>query len=191
MNKVLGLKPDIALPSHGKPIIGAEEVARRLTQYRDAIAYVHDAVVKGMNEGKDVFTLMREIKLPAALDVGEAYGKVSWSVRGIYEGYVGWFDLNPATMYEASASSVYADVVRLAGGADRVAKLAMEKAQSGQSVEALHLADIALTAEPTNRQAIEARLKALETLRSACRNTNERGWLDYSIRVTKGKLGSN
>ena len=55
-----------------------------------------------MNDGKDVFTLMREIKLPAELDIGETYGKVSWSVRGIYEGYVGWFDLNPATMYAAS-----------------------------------------------------------------------------------------
>ena len=53
---------------------------------------MHDATVAGMNEGKDVFTLMREIKLPAELDIGETYGKVSWSVRGIYEGYVGWFD---------------------------------------------------------------------------------------------------
>ena len=36
---------------------------------------------RGMNEGKDVFTLMREIRLPDELAVGEGYGKVSWGVR--------------------------------------------------------------------------------------------------------------
>ena len=90
---MLALKPEIVLPSHGLPIKGHDQIVKRLTRYRDAIQYVHDATVQGMNDGKDVFTLMREIKLPAELDVGETYGKVSWSVRGIYEGYVGWFDL--------------------------------------------------------------------------------------------------
>jgi alkyl sulfatase BDS1-like metallo-beta-lactamase superfamily hydrolase len=188
LNKVLKLGPEIVLPSHGKPIIGSTEITRRLTQYRDAIQYVHDDVVKGMNAGKDVFTLMREIKLPQDLEVGESYGKVSWSIRGIYEGYIGYFDMNPATMYELPPSSVYPDLVKLSGGPDAVAKLARERVQSGRAVEALHLTEIALAADPNHRGALEARLKALEWLRDRCRNTNERGWLDYSIKVTSGKL---
>ena len=119
LNKILALKPEIVLPSHGTPITGNAEIVKQLTRYRDAIQYVHDETVKGMNAGKGVWTLMNEIKLPPDLDVGEGYGKLSWSVRGIYEGYVGWFDLNPATMYEKPASSVYPDVVKLAGGAGR------------------------------------------------------------------------
>ncbi|HET9532797.1 MAG TPA: MBL fold metallo-hydrolase [Blastocatellia bacterium] len=191
INKVLALKPEIILPSHGNPVQGSEEVTRQLTRYRDAIQYVHDEVVRGMNAGKDVFTLMREIKLPPHLNVGESYGKLSWSVRGIYEGYVGWFDTNPATMYEAPASSVYPDLVKLAGGPDAVARAAMERAQAGQAVEALHLSDVALAADANNRKALEARLKALEMLRERCRNANERGWLDYSIKVTRSKLNQN
>ena len=76
LNKVLALKPELVLPSHGMPVQGNAEVTRQLARYRDAIQYVHDETVKGMNAGKDVFTLMREIKLPAALDVGESYGKL-------------------------------------------------------------------------------------------------------------------
>jgi alkyl sulfatase BDS1-like metallo-beta-lactamase superfamily hydrolase len=190
LNKVLALKPEIVLPSHGTPIIGNSEIVKQLTRYRDAIQYVHDETVKGMNAGKDVWTLMNEIKLPPDLDVGEGYGKLSWSVRGIYEGYAGWFDLNPATMYEKPASSVYPDVVKLAGGPDAVAKLAMERAQAGQAVEALHLCDIALAADPNHRLSLEAKLKALETLLSRCRNSNERGWLEFSVRQVKSKLGS-
>lgn len=188
LNKILALKPEILLPSHGEPVYGNAEITRQLTRYRDAILYVHDEVVRGMNAGKDVWTLMREIHLPSALDVGESYGKLSWSIRGIYEGYVGWFDLKPETMYEQAASSVYPDLVKMAGGADAVAKLAMERVAANKPVEALHLTSIALAADQNNRAALEARLKALELLRDQCRNSNERGWLDYSIAETKKKI---
>ena len=114
LNKVLAQRPEILLPSHGNPIVGADKIVAAVTRYRDAIQYVHDATVKGMNDGKDVYTLMREIVLPADLDVGDAYGKVSWSVRGIYEGYVGWFDGDPATMYTEAPQT--ADVELVAHG---------------------------------------------------------------------------
>jgi alkyl sulfatase BDS1-like metallo-beta-lactamase superfamily hydrolase len=188
LDRVLALKPDVVLPSHGQPITGNQEVTRKLKRMRDAILYVHDETVKGMNAGKDVFALMREIKLPAELEVGESYGKVSWSVRGIYEGYAGWFDLNPATIYEPPASSVYADVVRLAGGPEAIVKLATERLQAGQSAEALRLTEMALAADGAQPQALAVRLKALESLRDRCRNTNERGWLDYAIRTTRTKM---
>ena len=188
LNKVLALQPEIVLPSHGMPIRGSAEIVTRVSRYRDAIQYVHDETVKGMNAGKDVWTLMREIRLPPWLDIGESYGKLSWSVRGIYEGYVGWFDLNPATMYETPARAVYPDLVKLAGGADPVAKLALERAQSGAFVEALHLGDVALAAEANHQIALQAKLAALEGLRKQCRNSNERGWLDYSIASVRSRL---
>jgi alkyl sulfatase BDS1-like metallo-beta-lactamase superfamily hydrolase len=188
LNAIMALKPEILLPSHGLPVRGADEITNRLTRYRDAIQYVHDEVVKGMNAGKDVYTLMREVKLPSSLDVGESYGKLTWSIRGIYEGYVGWFDLNPVTMYETPVASVYPDVVNAAGGPDAIAALALKRIEAGEAVAALHLTDIALAAEPGHKQTLEARLKALEILRSRCKNTNERGWLDYSIALVKSKL---
>jgi alkyl sulfatase BDS1-like metallo-beta-lactamase superfamily hydrolase len=189
LNRVLALRPEIVLPSHGMAIEGNAEIEKRVTRYRDAIQYVHDETVKGMNAGKDVWTLMREIRLPAALDIGESYGKLSWSVRGIYEGYVGWFDLNPATMYETPVSAIYPDLVQLAGGPDAIAKLARERAAAGRSVEALHLSDVALAADANHRIALEAKLAALERLRRECKNSNERGWLDFSIASVQGRLG--
>jgi alkyl sulfatase BDS1-like metallo-beta-lactamase superfamily hydrolase len=99
IDKVLALKPEVVLSGHGEPIKGNAEINQRLTRFRDAMQYVHDETVKGMNAGKDVFTLMQEIKLPKSFDLTESFGKVSWSVRGIYDGYAGWFDMNPSTMY--------------------------------------------------------------------------------------------
>lgn len=188
IERVLALEPEILLPSHGDPVMGREEIVRRLTRYRDAILYVHDATVAGMNEGKDVHTLMREIKLPPDLDVGEAYGAVSWSVRGIYEGYIGWFDGNPATMYDAPASIAGPELVALAGGASAVAARAAALHESGEVLKALHLADAALAAEPRNADALAVRLAALESLLAKSSNINERGWLNYGIAGTRALM---
>ncbi|HKQ13794.1 MAG TPA: MBL fold metallo-hydrolase [Steroidobacteraceae bacterium] len=188
LDKVLALKPELLLPSHGEPVRGNAEITRRLTQYRDAIAYVHDAVVRGMNDGKDVFTLMHEIKLPPELVVGEGYGNLIWSIRGIYEGYAGWFDLRPATMYDVPASAVFPDLAKLAGGPEPIVKLASQYVEAGRLVEALHLTEVALASDPQFRPALDARLKALEGLREKSKNSNERGWLDYHIRVVKKRL---
>jgi alkyl sulfatase BDS1-like metallo-beta-lactamase superfamily hydrolase len=181
LDTVLGLKPEIVLNGHGDPIFGNQEITRRLKRYRDAIQYVHDETVKGMNSGKDVFTLMQEIKLPASYDLSQVFGKVSWSVRGIYDGYAGWYDMNPATMYELPPSSVYPDLVKLAGGPEAIARLALEKLEAGKPVETLHLTDVVLVYDQKNSAALNARIKALEFLQKKCENYVEEGWLEFAI----------
>jgi alkyl sulfatase BDS1-like metallo-beta-lactamase superfamily hydrolase len=190
IDKVLALKPEIVLSGHGDPIIGNAEITRLLTRYRNAIQYVHDETVKGMNAGKDVFTLMQEIKLPASFDLTESFGKVSWSVRGIYDGYAGWYDLNPATMYELPASSIYPDLVQLAGGPEPLVRLALEKLQAGKPVETLHLTDVVLASDQNNGAALDARLKALDYLQERCQNYVEAGYLDYAIKAAKAKMAA-
>lgn len=190
LDTVLALKPEIVLNGHGDPIVGNAEITRRLKRYRDAIEYVHDETVKGMNAGKDVYTLMQEIKLPASYNLNEVFGKVSWSVRGIYDGYAGWYDMNPATMFELPPSSIYPDLVKLAG-ADAVVRLAVEKVAAGKPVEALHLTDVVLVSDPKNSGALNTRIKALEILRDRSENFVETGWLEYGIDKAKGQLAPN
>ena len=188
INRVLALQPEILLPSHGEPILGNDNIRREMTNYRDAIQYVHDQTVQGMNQGRDVYSLMREIKLPAELDVGEAYGWVSWSVRGIYEGYMGWFDGDPVNMYAQSPQSIYADLVVLAGGAEKVVALAQQTLDTGDGVKALLLIEAALDAEPDNRIVQAMRLQILTALRKASGNLNESGWLNHGIKQSKRKM---
>ena len=87
------------LPGHTQPIIGKNAVAETLTNFRDAIHYVLTETLKCMNQGMTMDETAETVKLPekwAKLSyLGEFYGTVAWSVRGIYAGYVGWFDGNP------------------------------------------------------------------------------------------------
>lgn len=189
INRVLALEPELLLPSHGESIVGNKNIRTAMLRYRDAIQYVHDQTVLGMNQGRDVYSLMREITLPPALDIGEAYGWVSWSVRGIYEGYMGWFDGEPVNMYAQSPQSIYKDLVKLSGGAGKVIDLAQQTIAAGDSVKALLLIEAALDAEPENQAVLAMRLEILTALRQASGNLNESGWLNHGIKQTKQILG--
>jgi len=190
MDMALTLGPELLLPGHGEPIVGKSRVVTHVTRYRDAIMHVHDAVLRGLNEGKDVHTLMREIALPESLRLGEGFGRVSWAVRGIYESYVGWFDGRTASMYTEPPSSVHAELASLAGGPGPIAARAAELVRQGELVRALHLTDVALAADPSHPGTREVRLSALRQLRARATNYFERAWLDQDIRATAGETKS-
>ncbi len=192
LDKMIALEPEMLVPSHFEPIRGAEQIQTDLRKIRDAVMYVHDATVEGMNDGKDVYTLMREIRLPPELDLSEGHGKVSWSVRAIWEGYAGWFHFSSTTeLYDVPITEVAPDLVELAGGADALAKRARTHIEAGRPLHALHLTDLALEAEPGDDAALRGRLDALTILleRSGDENHSEVMWLQHEIAATEKALG--
>ena len=185
LNKVLALNAKILIPSHGDPVYGAKKVKKTLTQYRDAILFVHDAVVRGMNAGKSVDTLIDEIKLPKALQIPEIYGRVDWSVRGIYLGYAGWFDGNPSTMLGIGPQKSFKSLINMAGGLDAVTSEAAKLLKNGDYQAALSLADIVLDFDPQNEVANQISQKIYADELSNAINFNTAGWLQYGIRKSK------
>lgn len=185
LERVRALEPELILPGHHGPVCGRETIQDELTRLRDAVQYVHDETVKGMNQGKDVHTLMREIRLPPELEVGEGYGKVSWSVRAIWENYAGWFHHRSTTeLYAVPARSVHGDLVELAGGADPIARRAGSRLGAGARLEAIYLAEVALSAEPTNVRALEVMIEAHEALEAQSENF----WLTQWLRKQRDDL---
>jgi alkyl sulfatase BDS1-like metallo-beta-lactamase superfamily hydrolase len=192
LERVIALEPEILVPSHFEPIVGAERIRADMVRTRDAVRYVHDATVEGMNAGKDVYTLMREIRLPEDLAISEGHGKVAWTVRGIWEGYVGWFHFRSTTeLYDVPRWQLDPELVEMAGGADAVVARAGEHLAAGRPLEALHLTDMALAADASHRGALEARLAGLERLleSSGGENHSELLWLRHQIGATREELG--
>lgn len=188
IDRVLALEPELVLPSHGPPIVGREAIVAQLTDYRDAIQHVHDAVVAGMNAGKSVREVMDEVDLPSEFGLGEGYGKVSWSARGLYESYAGWFGGDPAEMYIAGREGVSDEIVELSGGGAAVATKARGMLAAGDAEGALQLTSIGLEGAPDDPDLLAARIEALEALLRATGNRNEAGWLQHGLRVAREAL---
>lgn len=193
LDRVRGLGAELLITGHGEPIRGFQRIRADLDKLHAAVTYVDEATIAGMNAGKDVFTLMREIRLPPELQIAEAHGKVSWAVRSIWEEYSGWFLYDSTTsLYAVPRARIDADLVELAGGAAALAARARQKLAAGQPLEALHLLDIALHAEPNHGDALAAKKAALEHLLAASGGTNfsEKMWLRSEIAAVEESLNA-
>jgi alkyl sulfatase BDS1-like metallo-beta-lactamase superfamily hydrolase len=191
LDTVRNLGADLLITGHGDPIRGAQRIRADLDKLHAAVSYVNQATIAGMNAGKDVHTLMREIKLPEDLKIGEFHGKVSWAVRAIWEEYSGWFHYDSTTsLYGVPRSSVHSDLAELAGGAAVLVKRAQQKVQDGRPLEAMHLIDIALDAEPSSKEALAAKKDVLQVLlrESGGGNLSETMWLKSEIATAEAAL---
>ncbi|MCP4007108.1 MAG: MBL fold metallo-hydrolase [bacterium] len=192
LETVMALEAEMLLVGHHGPVVGRETIRAELERTRDAVLHVHDATIQAMNERKDVWTAMREVSLPAELEVGQGYGKVSWSVRAIWENYSGWFHQRSTTeLYATPPSSVHAQLVELAGGPDAVAGAAHGRVEAGMPVQAIHLAEIALSADPEHRLAAEASVSAHRALLAQSENFWETAWLRKEIRRLEKRLSDS
>jgi glyoxylase-like metal-dependent hydrolase (beta-lactamase superfamily II) len=194
LDRVRRLGAEILITGHGEPIRGLERVRADLDKMYDEVSYVNEATIAGMNAGKDVYTLMREIRLPDHLKIGEFHGNVRWAVRAIYHEYTGWFLYDSTTsLYGIPRSSVDKDLVELAGGAQILAGRAREKLNGGAPLEALHLLDVALGAEPSNPAALAVKKDALQRLltESGGANLSETMWLKSEIAAADAALGAS
>ena len=188
---VRSLGAELLITGHGEPIRGAERIRADLDKLGAAVSHVYEATKAGMNAGKDIYTLMREVHLPADLAIGEWHGNVRWAVKAIWHELSGWFLYESTTeLYGVPRSSVSADLTEAAGGAERLAERAAAHLADGRPVEAIHLLDIALDADPSNGAALAAKRDALECLLAQGGSTNlsETMWLKAELADAEERL---
>jgi alkyl sulfatase BDS1-like metallo-beta-lactamase superfamily hydrolase len=176
---VLDLQPETLITGHGQPVFGASEIQTRLQRMHDAVKYIHDETVKGMNAGKTVESLMAEIVLPEELKLGEFHGKVNWAVKSIWNEYTGWFYMRSTTeLYATHHSDIDRDLVELAG-IDKLVERGMRYHQQGDHLKALHFVDIALNSEADHHGAITLKHGIISKLLddSGYQNMSEVMWL--------------
>ena len=193
VQRIIDLKPEILITGHGEPIRGSDKIVTDLTRIRDGVLHIHDETVRGMNEGKDVFTLMREIRLPEHLSLGEGHGKVAWNVRSIWEEYAGWFHFDSTTsLYAVPVSAIAGDLVEAAGGSAPLVKRAADHIKAGRPLEAIHLLNVVNRGDAQDESSLTVELSALERLLSDSQRANlsETMWLSAEIDRVQENLRS-
>lgn len=192
LERQIELEPEMIVPSHQDPIIGKQKILADLIKMRKAVRHVHDETIAGMNAGKTVHELMKEITLPPELEVSQIHGRVSWTVKSIWEYCSTWFHFDSTTeLYAVPVSAVQPEIASLAG-VDALTDHAASHVAAGRNVEALHLLEIALAGDPTHRTALETRRAALDHLledtEAGFQNSYEMDWLKYRLRETDPAL---
>lgn len=191
LDRVLALKPKVLGHSHFRVVEGEEYIQASVKRMRDAVQYVWNETIAGMNAGKTYWQLMRDVQLPKELALSQGHGRVSWSVRGIWEIVTGWYDYGTiADLYPVPPTAVNGDLVELVGGADVLAKRARAYLKQDKPLEALRLLDVAKGQE--TKAVLEARVEAVEKLLAQAKrgfgNYSEIGLLNADLRESQGAL---
>jgi glyoxylase-like metal-dependent hydrolase (beta-lactamase superfamily II) len=183
MERIRDLDAEVHVPGHGPVITGADHVRHELQKVIDAVRHIHDRTVEGMNAGVDMWTLMREVRLPAELELQPGRCPTHWLVRSVWEDYLGWARMESTTeLYGVAPSAVWADLVELAGGPDVLVARAEQHAAQGEPLQAIHLTDIVLSVAPRHRSALLVHKAAHEALLDAASDSfDELGYLETEI----------
>lgn len=186
LDMALAVEPVFLFPGHGLWLRGKKQVDLYAGGYRNAISYIHNETVRGMNAGVDRYTLMKEIRLPPEYSyIDQSYGTVKWSVRGIYEGYAGWFDEKPSSMYDQPIESIGGDLIDLAGERASL-DLARSYIEKEDYIRGLHLLELIISARPGLEEALELEKVILTGLKDRSTNYIENIWLNYGLSHCNG-----
>jgi len=153
--------PEVLVPGHGLPIVGAERVRQALSDTAEWLEHLERETVARMNQGQTLDAILQEVRPPSHLEgkpyLHAVYDEPDYVVRNLWRLYGGWYDGIPSHLKPAPEAELGAEVAVLAGGLDALIARARALAQAGNLRLACHLADWAALAAPESRPAHAAR----------------------------------
>jgi linear primary-alkylsulfatase len=178
--ELFGADTDALFAGHHWPLWGNERIVDYLSKQRDLYAYIHDQTLRMLNRGLTSREIAEELELPPELAAEwhcrGYYGSLSHNVKAVYQRYMGWFDGNPAHIWEHTPAESARRYVEFMGGAERVLELARRSFEQGDYRWVAEVVNHLVFAEPGNRPARELQADALEQLGYGAENATWRNF---------------
>ena len=190
LDKMRYLQPEILIPSHTRPVQGTAEIEKVLTDYADAVRFVHDQTIRLMNKGLNPNEIAEQVHLPSHLAsspyLKEFYGRVDWSVKNIFNGYLGWFDGDASTLLPLTENDKAKKMIALAGGETEFQNKIQSAFDEKEFQWALELTSHLLQINPNNTFAENIRYKSLIQIGEKQSNPNARSYFLTQAAEVKG-----
>ncbi|MEV7510170.1 alkyl sulfatase dimerization domain-containing protein [Streptomyces sp. NPDC091201] len=192
---LFGAQADLAFASHHWPVWGRERVVTFLSRQRDLYAYLHDQTLRMLNEGLTGPEIAERMQVPPALErawhTHGYYGSVSHNTKAIYQRYMGWFDGNPAHLWQHPPVEAAGRYVDFMGGADQVLNRARESFAAGDYRWVAEVVNHVVFADPSHTEARALQAAALEQLGYGSENGPWRNfYLMGALELRDGSVGT-
>ncbi|MGA1736380.1 MAG: alkyl sulfatase dimerization domain-containing protein [Pseudomonadales bacterium] len=192
MRAMLERDVELFLPAHGLPIAGAGRIRKVLTDVAETLEKLVGDVLERMNGGLTLDHILHDVRVgPGVLEkpwMKPLYDEPEFVIRNIWRLYGGWWDGNPARLKPAPDAVVAAELARLAGGAEALAKAAQGHADAGDFRLACHLVEYAALAEPENLQVHGLRAEIYQARRNQETSLMAKGIFGTAANISKEKV---
>ncbi|MBF4476931.1 Alkyl sulfatase BDS1, metallo-beta-lactamase superfamily [Rhodococcus rhodochrous J3] len=188
-------RSDVLFASHHWPTWGTERLTEYLSLQRDLYGYLHDQTLRAINRGATGIEIAESIELPPAIEkvwhTRGYYGSVSHNIKAIYQRYMGWFDGNPAHLWEHPPVESAMRHIEFMGGADQVLEKARRSFEDGDFRWVAQVLNYVIFADPDNAQAKALQADALEQLGFGSENGTWRNFfLMGAYELRHGAIGT-
>lgn len=180
--ELFGGETDVLFASHHWPRWGRDRVLDYLKKQRDLYGYLHDQTLRLLNQGYIGSEIAEMMELPPSLAnewyCRGYYGSVSHNVKAIYQRYMGWYDGNPAHLWQHPPVEAGKRYVAFMGGADAVLEKARQAYDEGDYRWVAEVTSHVVFADPDNGAARELEAQAFEQLGYQAENAT---WRNCSL----------
>ncbi|MBD7980154.1 alkyl/aryl-sulfatase [Oerskovia merdavium] len=192
---LFGQEIEVVFASHHWPTWGNERIVEYLSLQRDLYAYLHDQTLRMLNQGLTGAEIAEQIVLPPVLEQSwharGYYGSVSHNVKAIYQRYMGWFDGNPAHLWEHPPTEKAQRYVDFMGGADAVVSKARAAFDDGDFRWVAEVVNHVVFADPDHAAARELLADTYEQLGYGAENGTWRNFfLSGATELRDGSFGT-
>lgn len=145
LERIAEKKPDFVVGSG--PVISGENVEERLLNTARLLRYIHEEVVRLLNEGYWIEDILERVKVPEELSdkpyLAGNYGHPTFVIHDVYRRYTGWYDGNPSELFPSKGADIAAEMLNIIGS-EKVTERARQLQVEGNVQLALHLADFVI-----------------------------------------------
>ncbi len=168
----------VMFASHSWPRWGKDTINDFLRKQRDMYGYIHDQALRLANHGVTINEIQDEFHVPDVL-AHEWYnrgyhGSYHRNAKAVINKYLGYFDMNPATLRPLAPADAAPKYVAAMGGMDNVLKVGKDAFNAGDYRWCAEIVDKAVFAEPNNKQARYLQADCLEQLGYQSESAGER-----------------
>ncbi|MFF4197577.1 alkyl/aryl-sulfatase [Nonomuraea sp. NPDC001831] len=188
---LLADRAEVAFASHHWPTWGRSNIVRFLQEQRDLYAYLHDQTLRLLNKGLTGAEIAEQMRVPPALEqvwhTHGYYGSVSHNVKAVYQRYLGWYDGNPAHLWEHPPRESAIRYVECMGGGAAVVAFARRYIEENDLRFAVQLLNHAVFADEGNKAARDLLAEVYTRLGQGAENgTWRNSYLTGAMELTDG-----
>jgi alkyl sulfatase BDS1-like metallo-beta-lactamase superfamily hydrolase len=191
--ELFGAESEVLFSGHHWACWGRDRVVDLLEKQRDLYTYLHDQTLRLLNKGHTGPEIAELIELPPSLagewHCREFYGSISHNTKAIYQRYMGWFDGNPAHLWEHPPVEQARRYVEFMGGAEAVLQQARRSFEAGDYRWVAEVVNHVVFAEPENEAARDLQADALEQLGYGAENATWRNFFLMGAKELREGVG--